>query len=241
MPEIIKFGTLYMGDVPIIIRPTPRQYDYRHTPDLSIRDTVPGKEIYWVVSPDGLWISKVPLLSCISWADLEALGFVDGKLIIVDGKVAICRLLRITETQNEWTTAFDAVEGPTSLWGPEGMGFWSEKHGDGWGTRIGGPYGIRNHDPIGRNIRSQEMGFRPVLDFVVHNRDISETMIGKTIVMRSGNSIASGTLREITDYDLILEYVNASTEPGDREFIRFYKYGHAAVSREALDIPRRNT
>lgn len=60
MALMIKLGTLYVGDEPLEFRSGPRKYDYRHTPSIEICDTVPGKEIKWIDTGQGLYISKIP-------------------------------------------------------------------------------------------------------------------------------------------------------------------------------------
>ena len=131
MALMIKLGTLYVGDEPLEFRSGPRKYDYRHTPSIEICDTVPGKEIKWIDTGQGLYISKIPLLNYISWNDLEQNGFTDGKVVIVANTVAICRLLRCVDkpgVQNEWKEILDSVSDPPGIWGPQNVGFWTQEH-----------------------------------------------------------------------------------------------------------------
>lgn len=242
MAIMIKFGTLYMGGEPLGFRSEPRKYDYRHTPSIDIRDTVPGKEIKWIDNGKGLYISKIPLLNCISWNDLEQNGFTDGKAVIIDDTVAICRLLCAADkpgVHNEWKETLDGVSDPPGIWGPQSVAFWSQEHGEGWGGRVAGEWGIRAWSPVGRNVRSNEIGFRPALELSVRNQDISEEIIGKALMVRwaSGGPMdywVSGKLVEFTDYDLLLENVDGSIGTSGDQFAQFLPNGKAFVSRAAL-------
>lgn len=240
---MIKFGTLYMGDEPLgFPRPGPRKYDYRHTPSIDIRDTVPGKEIKWIDNGEGLYISKIPLLNYISWNDLKQNGFTDGKAVIIDDAVAICRLLCAADkpgVHNEWKEILDVVSDPPGIWGPQSVAFWSQEHGEGWGGRVAGEQGIRAWSSVGRNVRSKEIGFRPALELAARNQDICEKIIGKTLMVKWSSGMpldywVSGKLVEFTDYDLLLENVNGSIGTSGDQFAQFLPNGRAIISRVAL-------
>lgn len=242
MALMIKLGTLYVGDEPLEFRSGPRKYDYRHTPSIEICDTVPGKEIKWIDTGQGLYISKIPLLNYISWNDLEQNGFTDGKVVIVANTVAICRLLRCVDkpgVQNEWKEILDSVSDPPGIWGPQNVGFWTQEHGEGWGGRVAGEQGIRTWSPVGRNVRDKDIGFRPALELAVRNQDICEEMIGKGLMIKwaSGTPVdywVSGKLVEFTDYDLLLEDADGSIGISDNQLSQFLPNGRAFVSRAAL-------
>ena len=119
--QIIKMGSLYVdgvakpqptgtGDIPA---PTEEQ-------EISIGHTIQGKEITWI-RPDGLdiLIADRAIACNMTYLKLKRLGFVEGKLVNIDGQWFRCRLpsVNLTEKQkSEWDTCLDICGTNNNLW-----------------------------------------------------------------------------------------------------------------------------
>ena len=185
--EICKFGTLCLDnkDGTINTYPVPQKpgtkgniCGYNGKSIITIIDTGqwPTHTITWI-KPDGLpiFIADRPLLVNISWNELEANGFVQGKELWIDGFPYRCRLVQVgpfMET-NEWDMALEATESSkqsNKLWHTDGVFFWGSVPGvdlvcDGDEVRfIRGNLSPRTFQSMPANHKAADVGFRPVLE-----------------------------------------------------------------------------
>jgi len=173
--EKFQFGQLYMGKEALRIPQKPRYNDdipsYIEGKELSIRTAV-DDAITWV-KPDGmnLFIANRALLNNISWDDLNAAGFVDGKAIIIDGQLYRCRLLQVGTKENEpneWDTILDKTDESNTLWNWKGCFFWGKDIlRDHSAHRVfRGHHSARYWYVISVPKRYTNVGFRPTLEIL---------------------------------------------------------------------------
>lgn len=248
MSNAIKFGTLYMGGK--AIGPRVRQYDYRRKVSVDIGDTVPGKEIRWV-PVDGILVADRCLLTKISRLDLDDNGFGEqsGKKVIVDGKPALCRLLRtevFSPLGNELDAWQKAVASDPAVWHKDPYNFWALEKGtyNDIGVSFTPENPPRNFEKIPIERRSEDLGFRPALEFLIPDEELNEAMIGTTVTVYIGPNWTKGQIIEVTDYDLILRDQCGRIVPntGLDQYVRSIPAGRAKIiCREGNDyISRRS-
>ena len=96
--ELYKMGTLYLGDDPQSRSTMYWGRDDRDGSDISIRDTYPhdpSKTLTWVRTMGlNYLMCKAPCLRRVSWNDLKNAGFVEGKVIKLNGWLYRCRMPR---------------------------------------------------------------------------------------------------------------------------------------------------
>jgi len=173
--EKFQFGQLYMGEEALKIPQDPRH-------DGDIPSFVEGKElsiraaaddaITWV-KPDGinLLIADRVLLKRISWDDLDAASFVEGKDITIDGRRYRCRLLQVGTKENEpneWDAALNATNDSNDLWHWDDYFFWgkdvSSKNSS--SRTLRGYSSARNYYYVSVSYRHVYIGFRPALEIL---------------------------------------------------------------------------
>ena len=99
--DIKQFGTLFAGG-----EPKDSNFVYLGE-DIDIRDSVPGKEITWVLV-NGLFIADRVICQKISWDQLDTMGFVEGREVTVGENKYLCRLPKVgcfNRDPNEWDAA----------------------------------------------------------------------------------------------------------------------------------------
>lgn len=167
----------------------------------------PSKEIGWV-AVNGLLIADQYLLTNVSWDDLDVQGLVFGKEVTVQGLRFKIRLLKVgskEDVPNEWDAALDAVGEDDTLWHWDHKFFWGQEPVSGsvshrairgydsarfWGSRSSG-------------YRNASLGFRPAL-VPLNTKHQDEIRIGEQLRLWGGQSIVSGRLEEISDYEMVL-------------------------------------
>ena len=156
-------GSLYFDDHPTTVG---SRYDGQ---ELTIGDTIPGKEITWV-EVNGLLIADRCVCVNISAEQLDDLGFTKGKTITIDGRQYLCRLLKVgaePNVPNEWDAALDATSEADKMWHWKDAFFWGQEPNEeypslravrGWvSARL---WGWRSGDAT---YRTAHIGFRPAL------------------------------------------------------------------------------
>lgn len=187
--EICKFGTLCLDneDGTINTYPVPQKpgakgniCGYNGKSIITIIDTGqwPTHTITWI-KPDGLpiFIADRPLLVNISWNELEANGFVQGKKLWIDGFPYRCRLVRVGPFMeaNEWDRALDATESSKQsekLWHTDKVFFWGSvpatdsvcKEDNDCPRTLRGNYNPRTLQSMPAGHKSAAVGFRPAVE-----------------------------------------------------------------------------
>jgi len=185
--EKFQFGQLYMGEEAMKIPRNNPRYNgdipsYVEGKGLSIRTAV-DDTITWV-KPDGinLLIADRVLLNMISWYDLNAVGFVEGKNIIIDEHRYRCRLLQVGTKENEpneWDAALNATSESNDLWHWNDYFFWgkdvSSKNSSFRACR--GYFSSCHWDSDSARWRDVDVGFRPVLEVLPSARPSDKTVV----------------------------------------------------------------
>lgn len=105
---------------------------------ISIGNTQPGHAIQWI-KPNGinLLVADRVLLSDIAWEDLNREDFANGKVVYIEGRRYLCRLLRVglsENASNEWDECLDEVGEDDELWHWNHIPFWGRERFLGDGT-----------------------------------------------------------------------------------------------------------
>jgi len=232
--EIIQLGSIYFDGEPFFIG---SKYNKR---SLSIGNTVKGKEISWV-NVNGLLVADHVVCNKISWDDLNQQGFIFGKKVSVDGNLYICRSLKVGNYENvpnEWDDILDATSENDSLWHWKNYFFWGQETSVRNETyRAYRGYGsarLWNDDSLFH--RNPSLGFRPVLEPLVPDYLISDSLIGTTINVLGGGGIISGVLSGFTDYDLFLSPAADKTQIYDYPWCCRQEDGTLIINRSAVTI-----
>ncbi len=136
--------------------------------ELTIGDTVPGKEITWV-EVNGLLIADRCVCTDISAEQLDDLGYTKGKPISIDGRQYLCRLLKVgakPDVPNEWDAALDATSEDDKLWHWEDAFFWGQESIEEYPLlrAVRGWVSARFWYNYSASTRSVYVGFRPALE-----------------------------------------------------------------------------
>ena len=157
-------GSLYFDGTPVDVG------SVYNGEELTIGDTVLGKEIAWV-DVNGLLIADRCICTYISAEQLDDLGFTKGKPITIDGRQYLCRLLKVgaePDVPNEWDAALDATSDEDDLWHWEEAFFWGQEPIEDFPTRRAsrGYFSARRWGHYSASYRCVDLGFRPVLELL---------------------------------------------------------------------------
>ena len=203
MANIIEIGSLYLGGHPV-----EPGAEYVPGQPIEIGETIPGKEIRWVVV-DGMLIADRCILTNVSWDDLNTNDLVFGKEVTIDRYRYQTRLLKVGAkkgTSNEWNTALNAVGEDNELWHWMDIFFWGQE------TLIGsnlsrrahcGCFSARGWGWDNASDRDERLGFRPIL-IPLATKQLTQPLLGQQLLLWGGQSIVSGRLEQVTDYDAVL-------------------------------------
>ena len=155
-------GSLYFDGTPVDVG------SVYNGEELTIGDTVLGKEIAWV-DVNGLLIADRCICTYISAKPLDDLGFTAGKTISIDGQRYLCRLLKVgaeRDVPNEWDAALDATSEDDRLWHWEDAFFWGQEPVEGWAAHRAyrGYFSARYWYYSSASYRFVLLGFRPALE-----------------------------------------------------------------------------
>lgn len=177
-------------------------------PIIEVKDSEDNDHnILWVIC-HGKLLAAEPLLVSISYDDLLLHGYLFGQPVTIDGQEFNIRMVRDFE---EWTEFGSVGESAYAL------------HGT--GTLIGGPVdttvslcSVANGAPGGGEInsnfkmarRSGTVYWRPVLEPTTPvEQQLEGIKPGRWVALWGGDSVVSGILKEINNYDLILHHSSA--------------------------------
>ena len=114
MENIISMGTLYLNGKPVDAR-TACPEDVQ---DIRLGDTVPGKELSFVLV-NGLLVANNSVMLDVPFEVLRASHLVRARAVVIDGSNYRCRLLQTDEDENdadEWDRALIATGANRQLW-----------------------------------------------------------------------------------------------------------------------------
>lgn len=174
--------------------------------NISIGDTVRGKELEWVVAGNRLVADRCACCD-INWTQINAAGYNVGRPVFVDGKPYECRSLSVVpslkQTASEWDGLLDEFGEDNLLW------HWKEKYF--WGSEII-LCGVQSARFLARGFKASDrapsIGFRPVLEpLLPASTDLSGQEGRKIRLHGAGRTIIEGTLVSADDYDIVVDGV----------------------------------
>lgn len=201
MTGIIKLGTQYLNGIQLNAG-LPYEEGI-----LTIKDTVPGKELQWVKTGD-LLVADRCICTAISWDDLNRMGYIFGRAITIDGKKYICRSLSggTRNAPNEWDKILDEVGDDNNLLHWKQRYFWCQEMASSEKKRVVRGYRNARYRHYGwANTQDIRVGFRPVLEHVVAIPSDLAPLVGVQvrIAIPDWPNIV-GILVGYDDYDLVL-------------------------------------
>ena len=202
--EVKNFGTLYIRRKAASVG---RNYAlYKNRPELSIGDTVAGKEIPWVEA-NGLLVADKILVYGISWYDLNVLGLITGKRVSIDGKPYNLRLSGQTpDGRDEWDAILDSLYEQydrSVFWDPKGTYSWTQIAWKNDGTHKILRGGVETRGLISYSIYTalKTTGWRPILEPI--QLPLCD-MQKKRVKVDGKFGDVQGILVSYTDYDIVL-------------------------------------
>ena len=171
--------------------------------NISIGDTVPGKELLWVVADSRLVADRCACCD-INWTQINRAGYNVGRPVFIDGKPYECRSLSVVQclgqTISEWDELLDEFGEDNLLW------HWKEKYF--WGKEIvlcGVQSARFRAQGFNSSDRAPSIGFRPVLEPLFPAATDLSGQEGKKIRLHGpGDTIIEGTLISADDYDVVV-------------------------------------
>lgn len=216
MATIRKLGSIYYKGAVA----NPGFTCYTQDPQISFGDTVPGRELRWVVAGNYLVGDRCACTN-ISWNNLARLGFIAGWPVRIDNATYKCRCPQVGTDLNdssEWNKVLDELGVEDSLWHWKGYRFWGQeaRKTQKKFRMIRGYYSARSLGYTNANDRTPSIGFRPVLEPLPPIPDDLGPLIGKKVcVYGSGRTGFTAKLKAADEYDLIRP-VQSSRSPGRR-------------------------
>lgn len=208
LPELIKMGSLYYGG-----KPVGPEESYDHDLFLTRRnfylgDSNGGNPLTWAQA-DNMLVSTQILFRNISWNDLNSIGYIFGRPVIIDGKPYLCRSLKVGPENggpSEWDHILDLLGDSEGFWHTKALYFWGQDKANSATRRvIRGYMSARNSGSATAELPNFFVGFRPVLTPLPPSIRNVESYCGKDIVVYGQEMDVYGTLKEVTDYDLVIE------------------------------------
>jgi len=230
--EVHTFGTLFINDEPKSMN-DPRYC--KSDTSFAINDTVEGAELAWIYIQElGIYISSAPIVQSISWKRLQDEGYVDGKIICIDGKKYLCRLPKggcMPNTANEWDRILQIMDGFHSCLDKHFCPFWCQESME----KEGNSHVVRSsyrdaHSLKAWYFRSDSydgIGFRPVLEPIVGSGETKMTFHNALLMLEimatnlTGEAASmSGTqaeymFRKIAAIDAAMEALRNSQRESD--------------------------
>lgn len=202
--ERIKLGTLYLENSPF-----PPGSAFLKSLDMKIGNTQPGLELSWL-QLDGFLLAEHLVCTKINWNELNRLGYTGGRVVSVDGRTYLCRLIDVGNGvgRSEWDDIADAIAGLNERdflvqW--NNLKFWGRfPHSDLSAAIIGGA-GFSHVRFQRRDALQHSTGFLPILIPVTLIPKIDSTTIDQELMVVGSGGDVSGILIDFTDYDLVLD------------------------------------
>lgn len=202
--KIVKSGSVYFDDKPVEVGAI-----YKNE-ELSIGDTVPGRELQWV--DDGGYLIA-DRCACINISQKQVLqqGFLFGSPVRIDGRAYLCRCLRVGDKAhrpNEWDDLLSKYGTDNSLWHWKDQYFLGQEASKSQGSYCvvrGGTF-AGNWDMFGTGLQASTIGFRPLLQPLAPSAALNKSLVGLRISIYGPQRISFGReLIGFDDYDLILK------------------------------------
>lgn len=208
LPELIKMGSLYHGGKPVGPEVS-HDHDLLLTRrNLYLGDSSGENTLTWAQA-DNMLVSTHILFRDISWNNLNSIGYIFGRPVIIDGKPYLCRSLKVGPENggpSEWDHILDLLGDSDELWHTKALYFWGQDEANSATRRVIRGYMSARH--IASATAEQPntfIGFRPVLTPLPPSiKDLKSLQANKIMVYGQEMDVY-GTLKDVTDYDLVIE------------------------------------
>ena len=165
------------------------------------------------------WRGNLVATGCVcrnmSWDTLDALGFITGHPIKIDGQPYLCRSVCVTagnDRKSEWENILADLGENSGIWKNIGESSWAQdvealkKQGYTYG--LTSPTGKQ---PLDTDFHSPIVGFRPILEPLNPAPKLTQAMIGNVIEVYGPGAAVSAILADFDDYDIVLQPTPGTT------------------------------
>lgn len=165
------------------------------------------------------WRGNLVATGCVcrnmSWDTLDALGFITGHPIKIDGQPYLCRSVCVTagnDRKSEWENILADLGENSGIWKNIGESSWAQdvealkKQGYTYG--LTSPTGKQ---PLDTDFHSPIVGFRPILEPLDPAPKLTQAMIGNVIEVYGPGAAVSAILADFDDYDIVLQPTPGTT------------------------------
>lgn len=165
------------------------------------------------------WKGNLVATSCVcrnmSWNTLDALGFIAGHPIKIDGQPYLCRSLCVTAEnykKSEWENILADLGKNSGIWKNIGESSWAQdveplkKQGYTYG--LTSPTGKQ---PLDTDFHSPIVGFRPILEPLAPAPKLTQAMIGNVIEVYGPGATVRAILADFDNYDIVLQPTPGTT------------------------------
>jgi len=212
--QVIKLGSFYIDGLAVAASKKGNEISMlRQGCEPTISHTISGKELTWIrPGESNILIADKAILLGVTWSQLNALGFVGGKMVNIDGQWFRCRLPKVGSKPgeaNEWDDALNVCGTNNKLWHWKNIFIMGQE-------KIRNPYSqvssfiVRGCKKSPRDYKKVSLttlisegcpvGFRPVLEIVDSHTVIGDKPKGQIITLEGqrfcltipgGNSICN--------------------------------------------------
>lgn len=202
--EIRKFFSIALNGTPIAPGCIYADAIIPEAPTLELIPGEPNKLISWL-KKGGVYVAVHNIISGVSWKDLDDNGWVQGKIVSLDGKDYLCRLMEVGKKADQYCEYKKLLSFLDEDISKKGGLSWGKEQTDVDMAAARGGAGAHNWAVLPYNHRSGGCGWRPILEPLTW--DLSDLVVGTDIEVRPVGGIITvrGKLLQITEYDLIVE------------------------------------
>lgn len=192
-----------------------------------------GNTINWIKSGP-FWVSPRTLCLNINWHDLNRLGFISGRPVIIGGQHYLCRSIRVSELP--WIFGADLHDEETWNWSKGYFWCWddtSELSDVAEDFRPASGFIFMGKSTTVKSTQSAGLGFRPVLEELGPALAPEDLKPGQTVTLYGLGSSVSGRLVEMSGYDMVLDPWPGKL-PKKQPWLMTMRGGLVAVDRAAI-------
>ena len=192
-----------------------------------------GNSINWIKSGP-FWVSSRTLCLNINWHDLNRLGFISGRPVMISDQPYLCRSIRVSELP--WIFGADLHDEETWNWAKGYFWCWddaSELPDDAEDFRPASGFIFMGKSTTVKSTHHAGIGFRPVLEELGPALTPEELTTGQAVTLYGLGGSVSGRLVEVYDYDLVLDPWPGKL-PQKIPWLMTMRGGLVAVNRSAI-------
>ena len=192
-----------------------------------------GNSIGWVKSGP-FWVSLRTVCLGINWHDLNRLGFISGRPIMIGGQHYLCRSVRVCELP--WIFGANLHDEEVWHWGKGYFWCWddaSEIPDDVEDFRPASGFIFMGKSTTVKSTQPAGLGFRPVLEELGPALPLEDITTGHPVTLYGLGGSVSGRVVEVSGYDLVLDPWPGKL-PQKKPWLMTMRGGLVAVVRSAI-------